>query len=75
MRTTGHLRTLRSDAGPKKCFPADVLVWYTTFSYRSGGWHLNHGYVHFADVGVQTAKFLKYTAAVHAREQRHPFGL
>lgn len=32
MRTTGHLRTLCSDAGPKKCFLADVLLFGTQAS-------------------------------------------
>lgn len=32
MRTTGHLRTLCSDAGPKKCFLGDVLLFGTQAS-------------------------------------------
>lgn len=44
-------------------------------SYRSAGGDLDHRDVHFADVGVQAAQLLEYTAAVHAWEQRHPFNL
>lgn len=44
-------------------------------SYWSAGGDFNHRDVHLADMGIQTAKLFKHTAAVHAREQRHSFGL
>lgn len=31
--------------------------------------------MHLADVGVQAPQLLKYTAAVHTREQRYAFSL
>ena len=62
------------DAGPIKCKDLFAHL-FCSASYRSAGGHLNHRDVHLADVGIQTAQLLEYTAAVHAREQGYAFSL
>lgn len=56
-------------------FFVHLCSFFVLLSYRSAGWDFNHRDVHLADVGIQTAQLLKYTAAVHAWEQWYAFGL
>lgn len=66
---------LKEDAGQMRHNNVLRHVFCVLLSYLSAGGHFNHRDVHLADVGIQTAKLLECTAAVHAWKQWHTFHL